>query len=505
MGYLLGIDIGTSGTKTVLFQTNGIPVASHTEEYPLFQPQNGWAEQNPEDWLHAVCATVRTVLEQSHVSPQEIHGLGLSGQMHGLVMLDEDDRVLRPAIIWCDQRTQKECDEITEILGKDRLIAITANPAITAFTAAKIRWVQKHEPEVFAKCKKILLPKDYVRYMLTGAFAGEVSDGSGMQLMDIRTRTWSAEMLKALNLREEQLPKLYESYEISGKINQFGAAQTGLAVGTPVAGGAGDQAAGAIGNGIIRPGTVSSTIGTSGVVFAYTEEFALDPQGRIQTFCHAVPNAWHTMGVTNAAGLSLKWFRDTFCSEEKLRAELIKTDPYVLMNSMAAESGVGAKGIFYLPYLMGERTPHLDPNARGVFFGLSASHTKGDMIRAVMEGVAYSLKDCLTVMEEMGIPVNTVRVSGGGGKSPLWRQMQADMFDRETEILRAAEGPALGVALLAGVGTGVYKSVPEACDTVLTVEKRCFPIAEHTKKYAHGYETYRKLYLALKELFPCAN
>ena len=496
---LLGIDIGTSGTKTVLFNIDGTTVASYTEEYLLYQPKNGWAEQEPSDWWQAVCASIKGVLAKSGINANEIKGVGISGQMHGLVMLDKDDKVLRRSIIWCDQRTAAECREITELVGKKRLVDITANPALTGFTASKVRWVQNNEPEIYVKCKKIMLPKDYIRYMLTGEFATEVSDASGMQFLDVPNRCWSKELLQLLGVDISLLPKMYESYEVSGVINASASKLTGLQISTPVVGGAGDQAAGAVGNGIVRQGIVSSTIGTSGVVFAHTDKPFIDPQGRVHTFCHAVPGCWHIMGVTQAAGLSLKWFRDNFCEKEIEAAAKQRIDPYVIMDKMA--ENVDSDGVYYLPYLMGERTPHLDADARGVFFGLSAIHTKAHLIRAVLEGVSYSLLDCMDIIRALGVDTSGVRVSGGGGRSPLWRQMQSDMFNCEVQVINSSEGPALGVALLAGVGTGVYKNVPEACDATIKVTKRYKPNADYTKSYLKNHELYKELYEALKDKF----
>ncbi len=498
MAFLLGIDIGTSGTKTVLFDESGNTVASALSEYPLYQPNIGWAEQEPEDWWNATVITVKKVIQKSGVNPSDIKGVGLSGQMHGAVLLDKDNNVLRKSIIWCDQRSHKECEQITSIVGREKLISITANPALTGFTASKIMWVKNNEPQVFEKVKKILLPKDYIRFRLTGEFATEVSDASGMQLMDIPKRQWSGEILQKLEIDSNMLGKLYESYEISGRVNKAASELTGLNEGTPVAGGAGDQAAGAVGNGIVKSGVISSTIGTSGVVFAYTDKVSIDPKGRVHTFCHAVPNTWHIMGVTQGAGLSLKWFRDNFCIEEKRTAELMKIDPYVLMDQEAEKIEPGCKGLIYLPYLMGERTPHLDPDAKGVFFGLSALHEKPDMIRSVMEGVVYSLKDCLEIIKDMNVEIKEVRASGGGGKSKLWRQMQADVFGTGITTINSSEGPALGVALLAGVGAGVYKNVEEACDTAIKVKNVQQPELGNTEKYSEFYKIYTKLYSSLK-------
>ncbi len=498
MAYLLGIDIGTSGTKTVLFDETGRTITSALEEYPLYQPNIGWAEQDPEDWWIASRDGIRKVLAKSGVNPSDISGIGLSGQMHGMVLLDAENKVLRRSIIWCDQRTTAECAQITSLVGEKRLIEITANPALVGFTASKIMWVKNNEPAVFEKIRKILLPKDYVRFRLTGEFATEVSDASGMQLMDIPGRCWSSEVLSKLGIDRGWLADLYESQVVSGKVNNEAASLTGLKAGTPVVGGGGDQAAGAVGNGIVKPGVVSSTIGTSGVVFAYLDKISIDPKGRVQTFCHAVPDTWHVMGVTQAAGFSLKWFRDNFCKEEMSVADLMNTDPYVLMDQEADKVKAGSNGLIYLPYLIGERTPHLDSDAKGVFFGLSTVHKKRDMIRSVMEGVVYSLKDCLGIIAGMGVDVNEVRASGGGGKSKLWKQMQAEIFGLPITTTNSSEGPALGVALLAGVGTGVYKNVAEACDNAIQVKNVQQPDSANIGIYSKYYELYGRLYNSLK-------
>ncbi|MEG1255373.1 xylulokinase [Clostridium sp.] len=501
MKYLLGIDIGTSGTKTVLFDRGGNPISSSTAEYPLYQPEIGWAEQDPLDWWKAVCTTINAVIKDSNINPESISGIGLSGQMHGLVMLDSDSNVLRKSIIWCDQRTAKECVEITEKVGEKRLIDITANPALTGFTASKILWVRNNEPEIYEKCRKILLPKDYIRYMLTGEFATEVSDASGMQLLDIKNRCWSKEVLNALDIPIEYLGDVYESIVVSGKVHKKAAELTGLKENTPVVGGAGDQAAGAIGNGIIKSGQISSTIGTSGVVFAHLDHPVIDKKGRVHTFCHAVPGAWHMMGVTQGAGLSLKWFRDNFCPNEIEVAKNMGIDPYVLMTKEAEKVPAASRGVIYLPYIMGERTPHLNPKAKGVFFGISAAHTKNDMLRAVIEGVSYSLLDCMEIIKETGMNPTNVMVSGGGGKSELWRQILSDMFNCKVSTNKSSEGPALGVALLAGVGTGVYKDINEACSIAISENSIQYPKEENSLIYKRYYEIYKKIYNDLKGTF----
>ncbi|MGN1411872.1 MAG: xylulokinase [Oscillospiraceae bacterium] len=498
MSYVIGVDLGTSGTKTVLFDEIGNVIASHTVEYPLYQERNGWAEQDPLDWYNATITTIKVVLDKSNIDSAEIKGIGLSGQMHGLVMLDKDFNVLRKSIIWCDQRTGKECEEITEIVGAEKVIEITANPVLTGFTASKIRWVMKNEPQIFEKCRYILLPKDYVRFMLTGELATEVSDASGMQLLDVPNRKWSKTMLDALNITEDMLGKVYESPEITGEITQKVADITGLKKGTIVVGGAGDNAAAAVGTGVVEDGKAFTTIGTSGVVFAHTSNVTIDTKGRVHTFCCAVPNCWHVMGVTQGAGLSLKWFRDNFCTSEKETAKLMGVDEYYLMDKEAEKIPVGADRLLYLPYLMGERTPHLDPNARGMFFGLSAIHGKSHMLRAVLEGVAYSLRDCVEVFREMDINVNDMMACGGGGTSPLWRQMLADLYACEVKTVASKEGPALGVGILALVGSGVYSNVQEACKTIIKVDKVQAPIQDNVPKYEKYYQLYREIYPSIK-------
>lgn len=499
MSYVIGVDLGTSGTKTVLFDEIGNVIASHTVEYPLYQEKNGWAEQDPLDWYNATITTIKTVLDKSNIDSAEIKGIGLSGQMHGLVMLDKDFNVLRKSIIWCDQRTGKECEEITEIVGAEKVIEITANPVLTGFTASKIRWVMKNEPDVFEKCRYILLPKDYVRLMLTGELATEVSDASGMQLLDVPNRNWSKTMLDALNISEDMLGKVYESPEVTGEITQKVADITGLKKGTIVVGGAGDNAAASVGTGVVEDGKAFTTIGTSGVVYAHTSKVTIDPKGRVHTFCCAVPNCWHVMGVTQGAGLSLKWFRDNFCTSEKETAKLMGVDEYYLMDKEAEKIPVGADRLLYLPYLMGERTPHLDPNARGMFFGLSAIHGKSHMLRAVLEGVAYSLRDCVEVFKEMNINVNDMMACGGGGTSPLWRQMLADLYACDVKTVASKEGPALGVGILALTGSGVYSSVQEACANIIKTDKVQAPINDNIPKYEKYYQLYIEIYPAIKE------
>lgn len=494
MKYAIGVDIGTSGTKSVLFDETGRVMASATVEYPLYQEKNGYAEQDPADWYNASIETIKKIISESDVSADDITGVGLSGQMHGLVMLDENNDVIRKSIIWCDQRTAAECEEITERVGADRLIEITANPALTGFTASKILWVRNNEPENYSKCRHILLPKDYVRFMLTGEYATEVSDASGMQLLDVPNRCWSDEVLEKLDIDKALLAKVYESVEITGYITEEAAKLTGLKAGTPVVGGAGDNAAAAVGTGIVSDGKAFTTIGTSGVVFAHTSTVQIDPKGRVHTFCCAVPGCWHIMGVTQAAGLSLKWLRDNFCREEMLEAEKQGISEYYLMDKEAEQISIGSDKLIYLPYLMGERTPHLDPDIRGMFFGLSAIHTKSHFIRAVMEGVAFSLRDCKNIISEMGTDISDMMACGGGGTSPLWRSMLADLYSCPVKTVSCKEGPALGVAILAFVGTGVYNTVEEACEVMIKTDKTQIPDSERSAEYEKFYQIYTKLY-----------
>ena len=499
MRYVIGVDLGTSGTKTVLFDEKGTVIASMTIEYPMYQPKNGYAEQDPADWYNAAVNTIKGVIAKSGVSREDIVGVGLSGQMHGLVMLDENNEVIRKSIIWCDQRTAAEVEEMNEKVGREKLIEITANPALTGWTAAKILWVKNNEPENYAKCRHILLPKDYIRFMLTGEYATEVSDASGMQLLDVTHRCWSKEICDKLGIDMSMLAKVYESCEVTGKITEKAAELTGLKAGTIVAGGAGDNAAAAVGTGVVTDGRAFTTIGTSGVVFAHTSQVSIDPKGRVHTCCAAVPGAWHIMGVTQGAGLSLKWFRDNFCNAEKETAKYMGVDEYYLMDKEADTVPIGANRLLYLPYLMGERTPHLDPDARGMFFGLSAMHTKKDMLRAVMEGVAYSLRDCMEICREMNINVSDMMACGGGGSSPLWRQMLADLYGCPVKTSASKEGPALGVAILAMVAAGIYASVPEACEQICGVDKVQEPITENVPVYEKFFRLYDKVYPAVKE------
>lgn len=497
MDYIIGIDIGTSGTKAVLFDEDLNIVSSASEEYPLYQPQNGWAEQNPEDWAKAAINTIKTIMTSSSIDKENVKGIGLSGQMHGLVMLDEDNLVIRPAIIWADQRTEKECDEITEKVGRERLIEITANPALTGFTASKILWVKNNEPDNYARCRHILLPKDYVRFILTGVYATDVSDASGMQLLDVPKRQWSDEILEILEIDRDKLAKVYESPEITGMIKKSIAEETGLKEGTIVVAGAGDNAAAAVGTGVVTDGSAFTTIGTSGVVYAHSSKVHIDPNGRVHTFCCAVSNSWHVMGVTQAAGLSLRWIRDNIYRGKDSSEDI----SYGLINRDIEDIEIGSEKLLYLPYLMGERTPHLDPNARGVFFGLSAKHDKKNLARSVMEGVSFSLRDCYDILLEMGLEIDEMMITGGGAKSRVWRQMLADIFNCNVRTIESEEGASLGAAILAGVGSGIFESVESACERYIHKGKEIKPDGENHRIYSRYYDIYGELYDDLKNSF----
>jgi len=473
----------------------GKVIASGSEEHEAFaSPQLGWAEQDPRDWWRACGSAVRKALQSSQPGADEIACVGFSGQMHGAVLLDSADEVVRSAIIWCDQRSEAQSRELEELFGRDALIQLTCNPPLTNFTLTKLLWVRENEPKNWARVAHVMLPKDYVRFRLTGERAIDMADASGTLLLDVAHRRWSTEVLSKAGIDPRLLPALHESPQVCGKVSAAGAEATGLRVGTPVVAGAGDQAAGAVGMGIARAGAVSATIGTSGVVFAATDRPALDPQGRLHTFCHAIPGRWHVMGVTQAAGLSLRWFRDRFGVLSSGAR-----DPYDILAEEASAAPAGSDGAFWAPYLMGERTPHLDPNARAALVGLTASHTRGHIIRAVMEGVAYSLKDTFTIFNEMQIPVTSIRLGGGGARSPLWRQIQADVYAHEVEIVAAEEGAAYGAAILAAVGAGAWSSVDEACDKVVRVAARIAPHQAASKTMQQAYRTYRKIYPALHQ------
>jgi xylulokinase len=485
----LGIDVGTGGTRAILINHDGKVIASCASDHaPIHSEHIGWAEQHPEDWWRAAKTAIAAALAEASISGSQVEAIGLTGQMHGCVMLDAAGQVLRPALIWADQRTQPQCDWLTEKIGFDRLIELTCNPALPNFTLTKLLWVRDHQPEIFARIAHILCPKDYVRYRLTGEFAMDMQEASGTLLLDVTNRRWSTEVAEASGIPMSWLPRLFESPEICARISAEGASATGLVSGTPVAAGAGDQGAGAVGMGILSPGSVSATIGTSGVVFAATDAPAKDHLGRLHTFCHAAPGRWHVMGVTNGAGLSLRYFRDTFAPDL----------PYEALLALAASAPAASDGLLWAPYLFGERTPHLDPNARAAFVGITASHTRAHFVRAVLEGVAFSLRDTFTLFSGLDIPVKAIRLGGGGARGPLWRQIQADIYGHPVELLEAEEGGAFGAALLAGTGIGAWPSVEAACDSTIRVAETIAP--QNQAIMNEAYKQYRKVYPALRSL-----
>jgi xylulokinase len=507
MHALLGIDLGTTGVKAALFGADdGQVITSAFFEYPLYHPQPGWAEQNPEDWWRATLSAIRACLESAKpqgIMPADVRGVGLSGQMHGVVLLDEQSMVLRPCIIWADQRSDAQCRWMTERVGADKLIDYVSNPALPGFSAPKALWVRDNEPEIFARARTLLLPKDYIRFLLTGVKAMEISDAAGTCLLDVRRGEWSREVLDAIGFDPSLLPPVVPADKICGTITAEVAQLTGLIEGTPVAGGGADNACGAVGNGVVRPGLALVSIGTSGVVLVHTGSPQVDRSGpvpRVHTFNHVVPHAWYLMGVTQGAGLSLRWVRDNIGLPEMAMERWAAVDAYITLAKEAEHVAAGSDGLLFLPYLQGERTPHLDAYARGGWIGLTASHNRRHLVRSVLEGVAFSLKDCFAIIQEQGLALDQVRATGGGAKSPLWRQIIADVLGVELVTTNAGEGPAFGAALLAGVASGVYPSIQQACDATVRVIERTEPQQQNASVYAHMYDQYRALYPALKPI-----
>ena len=490
--YFLGIDTSTTSSKALLINDSGEVIAVASSPHTLQTPKPLWSEQNPLEWWEAVSASIRSVLEKAGISGERIAAVGLTGQMHGLVLLDESGNVLRPAILWNDQRTQSQCDEIHQIIGREKFIQITGNIALTGFTAPKILWVKENEPEIYAKAKHVLLPKDYIRYKLTGEYAMDKADGAGTVLFDLKLRDWSDEVLSALEIPRTWMPKTFEGTEFTGNVNAEVASLTGLKIGTPVAAGGGDQAAGAVGVGAVEPGIVGLTVGTSGVVFATTPSALIEPEGRLHAFCHAVPGMWHFMGVMLSAAGSLQWYRDTLAPD-------ISFDE--LLNE-AESIPAGSEGLQFLPYLSGERTPHPDPLARGAFIGLTLRHSRAHMTRAVLEGVAFGLKDSFTLIQNAGLDTITqVRASGGGTKGALWRQILASVLEVELVTVNTTEGGAYGAALLAGVGAGVWPDVASACKACVKLTGSTLPDPKQMDVYRRSYKVFQGLYPALKSTF----
>ncbi|HLX62014.1 MAG TPA: xylulokinase [Planctomycetota bacterium] len=504
MAYYVGIDIGTSGTRAIVIDEAGKLQGTGTAAHTCQAPHPLWSEQSPLEWWEAVKTAVPAAVAAANVKPDDIKGVGLSGQMHGLVLLDKKHDVLRPAILWNDQRTADECVQITERAGgRAKLLDLVSNPALTGFTAPKILWVRNNEPELYAHAVKALLPKDYIRFKLSGEFATEVSDASGTLLLDVNKRQWSMELLSKLEIDAALLPECFESTVPSAQVSAASSEALGgaLKAGTPIVGGAGDCAAGAVGAGIVKSGVANISIGTSGVVFVHADEPKTDPLGRAHTFCHAVPGKWHNMGVTLSAGGSLQWFKNTLGHPEAAVAKLTEGDAYDILVLEVQTVQAGCEGLCFLPYLTGERTPHADPFATGCFIGITPRTTKGHLARAVIEGVCYSLRECVEIFRGMNIPVSEARVTGGGSKNPFWSQTLADMFGQNTCSLVAAEGAAYGVALLAAVGTGAYASVEEACAAAVNTCREMTPNPSHAAAYERYYPVWTDLYAALRSSF----
>jgi len=493
---LLGLDISTTGAKAILINTQGQMLHASSHTYPISTPRPLWSEQNPEDWWLAARHSIQDVLSQPGIDPTQIKAIGLTGQMHGLVLLDAQDNILRPAILWNDQRTAKACEAISHKIGVDKLIAITGNPALTGFTAPKLLWVRENEPEIYNRIAHILLPKDYIRFMLSGDKAVDCADASGTSLFDITRRAWSRDILSVLEIDPQWLPTVYEGTEITGSVSSKGEKLTGLPAGVPIVGGGGDQAAQAVGVGAVSPGIVAVTLGTSGVVFAPTGSPVIDPKGRLHAMCHSLPpgedQGWHLMGVMLSAGGSLSWLRESFAPDSD----------YTKFLEPAEEIPPGSEGLIFLPYLTGERTPHPDPLARGCFIGLTTRHRLPHMTRAVLEGVAFGLRDSMALLKQTGLDeIRQVRLSGGGSRSPLWRQILADVMDVDMVTVNTTEGACYGAALLAGVGVGVWSSAKEACHGTIKTLTRTKPLAENIPVYDSYYDDYRRLYPALKDIF----
>jgi xylulokinase len=499
MSIVLGLDVGTSGTKAIAMDAQGKLLASALVEYPLYSPKPNWAEQDPADWKRAAFEALAKLAAQ--VDAKDVKALGLTGQMHGSVFLDANNEVLRPALLWCDQRTAPQCEAITAKVGEARLLEMVSNPALTGFTAPKILWVRDNEPAIYEKIRKVLLPKDYIRYVLTGEFATDVADASGTLLFDVKNRTWHKELMSILGIDSAFMPKSFEGPEVTGVLSADAAAKTGLPAGIPVVAGGGDQAAGGVGCGIVRKGVVSSSLGTSGVVFAFADSVSTDPKGRVHTFCHSVPGKWHVMGVMLSAGGSLRWFRDTLCAAERAVGEQTGRDPYEYITAAAANAPIGCEGLLFLPYLTGERTPHKDPYAKGAFLGLSLRHTKAYMARAVLEGVAFGMRDSIEIIREMGIAVSEVRASGGGARSAMWRQILADSGRAPMVTINVDEGPSYGAAILASVAAGLYTSVEQACDAIIREIDRVPVIPAHADAYDGWFKEYQAAYTALAPSF----
>lgn len=499
----MGIDLGTSGVKALIINENGDVLGKGYCELNVSTPNPLWAEQAPEDWWKATCVAVKSAVGGDSILGKSVKGIGLTGQMLGATFLGKDLKPLMPSIIWLDQRAYKENEYIREKIGMKKLLDITANVPLTGYFAQKILWLRNNREDIYNKVEKIVFPKDYLRLKMTGEIAMEVSDVSGSYLYDVKKREWSKELFDTLEIPMSFFPKkVYESHEITGVLLKNVADDLGLTAGIPIVAGGGDQTAGGIGNGVVREGVVSSSLGSSGVVFASVDSPYVDSKDRAAlSFCHSVENKWCFFGCTMSAGGSYKWLRDNFAFNEMATAKKHGVDPYVLMNEQAEKVSIGSEGLIFLPYLNGERTPYPDPDARGVFYGLSLRHGWPEMVRSVMEGITFSLRDTVEILREFDIDVKQVRASGGGAKSELWRQIQADIFNAEVVTLNLEEGPSAGAAILAAVGTGAYKNVIEATDRMLRPVTSCEPKKENVAIYEDLYGIYKSLYPALKDTY----
>ena len=502
MAYYLGIDVGTSGTKALVMDAEAKVLATATGEQGVSAPRPTWSEQNPPDWWNATMKAVRGAVRKARIDGRQVAGIGLSGQMHGLVITDDAGKPLRPSIIWNDQRTAPQAAQIEQAVGgKARLIELVGNVAMTSFTLTKLLWVRRHEPRIYDRIKHLLLPKDYVRLCLSGQYVGEVSDMSGTLMLDQRKRNWSDAIVSIFQIDRRILPPVVESHEITGRLRGAAAEELGLAAGTPVVAGGGDQPASAVGNGVVVDGLTSATMGTSGVVFVHSRQYVTDPDGRVQTFCSSVAGQWCMFGCVLAAGGSLQWYRNNLGAAEIAQAKKKKIDPYALLTAQAAAAPAGCEGLFWLPYLTGERTPHADPKARACWIGLHSRTTRNELVRSVMEGATFAMNDVVSLLKARGLPIREIRLSGGGARSAFWRQLQADIYGTRCATIDSEEGAAYGVALLAAVGTGRFKDIRQACHAAIKITRTIKPRPKLRKLYAEYYRQYRKLYPALKDQF----
>ncbi len=502
MACYLGIDIGTSGTKALLMDASATVLATATARHEISSPRPGWSEQDGDGWWAATVQATRSVIAKAAVDGKTVAAIGLSGQMHGLVVTDGAGRPLRPAIIWNDQRSAPQAQEIERRAGgKRKLISLVGNVAMTSFTLTKLLWVRRHEKRIYDRIKHLLLPKDYIRLRLTGEYVGDVTDMSGTLMLDQRRRDWSAKVLSIFQVDRDILPPVVESHEVSGRLRAEVAEELGLAQGTPVVGGAGDQPAGAVGNGLVRDGLTSATMGTSGVVYVHSRRYKTDPAGRVQTFCSAVAGEYCMFGCVLAAGGSLQWYRNVLGTAEIEQARQQGVDPYELLTAQAAAAPVGCEGLFFLPYLTGERTPHADPYARACWIGIHSRTTRNELIRSVMEGATFAMNDAVTILRDRGLKIRQIRLSGGGARSEFWRQLQADVYRATCVTINTEEGPAYGVALLAAVGVGAFGNVAEACQAGIRITRTVRPQRKVAQRYAELYAQYRRLYPALKDEF----